>query len=83
MQYAPDLANLTFATRLTYRIKANWKAVVDNFLECYHCPVAHKGFSSMIDMDTYKVRTHGIYSSHMAKAKLGENSAYTVSPMQR
>ncbi len=78
MNYAPDLAELTFSTRLTYRIKANWKAVVDNFLECYHCPVAHKGFSSMIDMDTYKVKTHGIYSSHMAKARLGENSAYNI-----
>jgi len=78
MHYAPDLASLTFATRLSYRIKANWKAVVDNFLECYHCPVAHKGFSSMIDMDTYQVKTHGIYSSHMAKARLGENSAYNI-----
>ncbi len=78
MHYAPDLASLTFATRLSYRIKANWKAVVDNFLECYHCPVAHKGFSSMIDMDTYQVKTHGIYSSHMAQARLGENSAYNI-----
>ena len=78
MQYAPDLASLTFAHRLTYRIKANWKSVVDNFLECYHCPVAHKGFSSMIDMDTYMVKTHGIYSSHMAKAKQGENKAYNI-----
>ncbi len=78
MAYAPDLANLTFATRLTYRLKANWKAVVDNFLECYHCPVVHKSFSSMIDMDTYKVKTHGIYSSHMAKARLGDNSAYNI-----
>jgi len=78
MTYAPDLAQLTFSTRLNYRIKANWKAVVDNFLECYHCQVAHKGFSSMIDMDTYKVKTHGIYSSHMAKARTGENMAYSI-----
>ena len=78
ISYAPDLANLTFSTRLTYHIKANWKSVVDNFLECYHCPVAHKGFSSMIDMDTYKVETHGIYSSHMAKARTGANSAYNI-----
>ncbi|MCP4766162.1 MAG: Rieske 2Fe-2S domain-containing protein [Gammaproteobacteria bacterium] len=78
MSFAPDLAQLTFSTRLTYNIKANWKSVVDNFLECYHCPVAHKGFSSMIDMDTYKVKTHGIYSSHMAKARTGDNSAYNI-----
>ncbi len=78
MSFAPDLPELTFATRLSYRIQANWKSVVDNFLECYHCPVAHKGFSSMIDMDTYQVKTHGIYSSHMAKARQGANSAYNI-----
>lgn len=78
MRYAPDLASLTFGKRLTYRIKANWKAVVDNFLECYHCPVAHNDFCSLIDMDTYKVKTCGIYSSHMAKAKLSDNNAYNI-----
>lgn len=78
MSYAPDLADLTFGHRLTYRIKANWKSVVDNFLECYHCPVAHKDFVSLVDMDTYKVKTHGIYSSHMAKAGTAQNSAYGV-----
>lgn len=78
MSYAPDLAGLTFAHRLTYNIKANWKSVVDNFLECYHCPVAHKDFCSLVEMDTYKVKTHGIYSSHMAKAGRGDNNAYSV-----
>ena len=78
LQYAPDLADLTFAHRLTYQIKANWKAVVDNFLECYHCPVAHKDFCTLVEMDTYKVTTHGIYSSHMAKAGRGDNKAYGV-----
>jgi len=44
--FAPDLAQLTHAHQLQYRLKANWKCVVDNFLECYHCPVAHKDFVS-------------------------------------
>ena len=78
LSYAPDLADLTFAHRLTYRIQANWKAVVDNFLECYHCPVAHHDFVSLIDMDTYQVTTHGIYSSHMAKATSDANDAYSI-----
>ena len=78
MKFAPDLANLTFSRRLTYNVKANWKAVIDNFLECYHCPGAHKGFSSMFDMQTYKVTTHNIYSSHLAKARTGTNSAYNI-----
>jgi len=52
---------------------------VDNFLECYHCPTAHKDFCTLVDMDTYKVTTHGIYSSHMADAGTSENAAYDVS----
>lgn len=77
-EWAPDVAELTFARRLTYDIAANWKNVVDNFLECYHCHVAHKDFVSLVDMDSYRVTTHGIYSSHMARAGTKENTAYDV-----
>ena len=78
MRFAPDLGSLTFGHRLTYRVQANWKAVTDNFLECYHCQVAHKDFVTLVEMDTYKVDTHGIYSSHMAKAGRQQNRAYNV-----
>ncbi len=77
--WAPDIDQLTFGHRLTYEIKSNWKNVVDNFLECYHCPTAHKDFCELVDMDTYKVTTHGIYSSHMADAGNSPNAAYDVS----
>ncbi|WP_106238298.1 aromatic ring-hydroxylating oxygenase subunit alpha [Nonomuraea fuscirosea] len=76
---APDVAKLTLARRLTYDIASNWKNVVDNFLECYHCHVAHKDFVSLVDMSTYRVTTHGIWSSHMAQAGQAANSAYDVS----
>jgi carnitine monooxygenase subunit len=76
--WAPDIGQLTFARRLTYEINANWKNVIDNFLECYHCHVAHRDFVSLVDMDTYRVTTNAIYSSHMAKAGTSENSAYDV-----
>ena len=77
--WAPDIAELTFGHRLTYDIKSNWKNVIDNFLECYHCPTAHVDFCDLVDMDTYKVTTHGIYSSHMADAGNAPNAAYDVS----
>jgi choline monooxygenase len=51
---------------------------VDNFLECCHCPVAHRDFCTLVEMDTYKVWTYGIYSSHMAKAGRAGNKAYDV-----
>lgn len=78
MHWAPDIERLTFAHRLTYDIKSNWKNVIDNFLECYHCPTAHKDFCTLVDMDTYRVTTHGIYSSHMAEAGKTANKAYAV-----
>ncbi len=77
--WAPDVEQLTFAHRLTYDIASNWKNVVDNFLECYHCHIAHQDFVSLVDMDTYRVTTDDIYSSHMAEAGTRSNSAYDVS----
>ena len=76
---APDLDRLTHAHRLTYDVAANWKTIIDNFLECYHCPVAHRAFVGLIDMASYNVVPHGIWSSHHATAGLGANDAFDVS----
>ncbi|BEL07338.1 carnitine monooxygenase subunit YeaW [Actinoplanes sichuanensis] len=78
-RWAPDVAGLTFAKRLTYDVKSNWKNVIDNFLECYHCHIAHREFVALVDMDTYEVKTHGIWSSHFAEAGKADNPAYDVS----
>ena len=78
-RWAPDVAELTDVKRLTYDVKSNWKNVIDNFLECYHCHVAHPEFVDLVDMATYEVRTYGIWSSHFAEAGKHENTAYDVS----
>ena len=75
---APDIADLTLARRLSYDIASNWKNVVENYLECYHCHIAHKDFVSLVDMSTYRITTHGIYSSQTAEAGRGANTAYDV-----
>ena len=77
-RWAPDVEDLTHVRRCRYDIASNWKNVIDNFLECYHCHVAHPDFVTLVEMDTYRVTTHGIYSSHMAKAGYSANSAYDV-----
>jgi phenylpropionate dioxygenase-like ring-hydroxylating dioxygenase large terminal subunit len=46
-----------------YDIAANWKVVVDNYLECYHCPVAHPGFSALIDTQNYTVTEYDYFST--------------------
>jgi phenylpropionate dioxygenase-like ring-hydroxylating dioxygenase large terminal subunit len=78
-RWAPDVAQLTHAKRLHYEVTTNWKNVIDNFLECYLCHVAHKEFVSLVDMSTYEVKTHGIWSSHFAEAGKAQNTAYDVS----
>jgi phenylpropionate dioxygenase-like ring-hydroxylating dioxygenase large terminal subunit len=45
-----------------YEIQANWKLVVDNYLECYHCPVAHPGFSQAFDVDDYTLTQYPTFS---------------------
>ena len=77
-RWAPDVEDLTHVRRIRYDIASNWKNVVDNFLECYHCHVAHPDFVTLVEMDTYQVTTQGIYSSHMARAGNSANSAYDV-----
>jgi Rieske 2Fe-2S family protein len=39
-------ADAKIAHRESYPTIANWKLVVENFLECYHCVTAHKEFCS-------------------------------------
>ena len=36
-----DLAVLRRALRIDYDVKANWKAIIENYSECYHCPGVH------------------------------------------
>jgi choline monooxygenase len=50
-----DIDALHFRERREYAIQANWKVVVENFLECYHCAVSHPGFADLIDLDKYQV----------------------------
>jgi Rieske 2Fe-2S family protein len=38
------LARAGIAARRRYAIPANWKLVVENFLECYHCGPSHKEY---------------------------------------
>ena len=75
--YCPKVDELQFAQRDSYGVKANWKVLVDNFLECYHCASAHRDFVDLVDMDSYRTITRGIYSSQIAGAPRSlDNSAF-------
>lgn len=50
---------------------ANWKVMIENFLECYHCPVQHPSFSTVVDVDehTYSLRASEWFSSQVAPVR--------------
>jgi phenylpropionate dioxygenase-like ring-hydroxylating dioxygenase large terminal subunit len=52
--------NLAFHARDDAELAANWKIACENYLECYHCPVAHKGFSAAYDVDPDEYRLEPI-----------------------
>ena len=75
--FCPDLNAVVFAQRDTYDVASNWKVLVDNFLECYHCDPAHRDFVDLVDMNSYRSSVSGIYSRHISTASRStENSAY-------
>ncbi len=49
-----DFENLELWSREEWQSQSNWKAMLENYLECYHCAVAHPGFSAAIDVDQDK-----------------------------
>jgi len=76
-EFCPRVDEVRFAQRDDYDIASNWKVMVDNFLECYHCQPAHKDFVNLVDMNSYNSKVNGIYSSHISNAAATtESSAY-------
>jgi choline monooxygenase len=45
-----DLDSLRFLQRSESDLECNWKISAENFLECYHCPTAHPGFSAVMNV---------------------------------
>ncbi|MFH9426359.1 aromatic ring-hydroxylating dioxygenase subunit alpha [Streptomyces sp. NPDC017529] len=42
------MPELKVGRRISYDVKANWKVLVENFLECYHCATMHPEFLGVI-----------------------------------
>ena len=45
-QYAVE--HLALAKRITYDVKANWKLIIENFMECYHCATIHPELTEVL-----------------------------------
>jgi choline monooxygenase len=67
-----DLDALRCRERREYRLEANWKVVVENFLECYHCQVAHPSFADAIELNSYEIDEYRYFSTQHGPPKHDE-----------
>ncbi len=63
----------------TYVCNANWKVMLDNFLECYHCQMAHPEFNEMMAIadSTFTMFRNFTYQNAPTKGK-AENRAFPL-----
>ncbi|HEY2224468.1 aromatic ring-hydroxylating dioxygenase subunit alpha [Actinomycetospora sp.] len=43
-----QVADLALGRRITYDVAANWKQIVENFMECYHCGTIHPELTEVL-----------------------------------
>jgi Rieske 2Fe-2S family protein len=46
------IPRLKSAHRIEYDVKANWKLIVENYNECYHCPLIHPELNRVAPADS-------------------------------
>jgi choline monooxygenase len=69
-----DVDGLVFHSRVEFGADANWKVVVENFLECYHCPTAHPQFSTEVDVhpDRYGLEAHPTFGAQFCRSRTSD-----------
>ena len=63
------LARTKIAHRVQYPVKANWKLLVENYNECYHCTAAHPEFSRSHATHMSSERVQPLNEAMAARAK--------------
>lgn len=46
------IGDLRVAKTITYDLKCNWKLIVQNYSECYHCPLVHPALDKLTPFDS-------------------------------
>lgn len=43
-----DVGALALGRRIAYDVRANWKLIIENFMECYHCATIHPELTEVL-----------------------------------
>jgi phenylpropionate dioxygenase-like ring-hydroxylating dioxygenase large terminal subunit len=78
-EHGVDLGRMSFYRRFEVdEYAANWKVCAENFLECYHCAIAHPSLAKAIDVsqDAYALTTGRWHSLQVGPPKNGGGGIY-------
>jgi phenylpropionate dioxygenase-like ring-hydroxylating dioxygenase large terminal subunit len=81
-EFRVDLSVLKLRGRQCYEMAANWKLIVENYLECYHCAVAHPRFSQAVDLNQYEVLPYQNFSLQRGPIKAGSRELTATKGLQ-
>ena len=78
----PDPETGTFLDN-AYPVEANWKIVMENFLECYHCKPGHPGVEALFALNDLTYEGHNLWAkqkSSVAGIEGGKQIFWTLFP---
>jgi choline monooxygenase len=73
---------LRFRRRVEWELPVNWKNALENYLECYHCAVAHPGLAQLVDVDpdAYTLVDRPLSSSQFGSVRAGVREGTARAP---
>lgn len=65
--------------RHEYTVKANWKTIVENYQECYHCPSIHPALCKVTPVDSGEYQQHSgaVIGGSMELEHFAETMSFT------
>ena len=63
------LPDAKIAHRQVYAVEANWKLVLENYQECYHCATAHRAYAKLHTLEKPDGQVEGINSAMLQRAE--------------
>lgn len=66
---AYDLEHAKVAHKHTYKVDANWKLVLENYLECYHCATSHRAYARMHTLKDPDAKVSGIVQAMLDRTE--------------
>jgi choline monooxygenase len=74
--------SLAFRRRVEWQLDVNWKNALENYLECYHCSVAHPGLAKLVDVspDEYTLIERTLSSSQSGTVREGVRDGTATAP---